>query len=334
MQRVAVNAIRHVAAPRVAGLSFRGDPRNLPLRPGFPQETHGTAQPPLVLVLDVDETLWRSHVPGLHKTQRRFAHDFVVEIKTAGVIGTSITSEDDLPPPSFITPDTGKLETHEIHVSLRPGLAKFFEWILSRRSEGVIEGPWIFTQGSTNYLNALLPRIDPTAEIFGDRVLTRSSCHRFQNPWPWVHKDLSQVPCGEDKGSHPERVILVENNAMSGLLNPDHLLMVHDWIGMNKFDRELSRVSATLDEVILQQRTHENSPPGSYAERLREITPAHDEFREELERLHRCVTNAPLAGQTDDQAVSEVWKQAVRAKTKLIGQQSAFLKTRPVREGR
>lgn len=288
------------------------------------------AQPPLVLVLDVDETLWRSHVPGLHKTQKRFAHDFVVEIKTAGV-GTS--ARDDLPPPSFITADTGKVETHEIHVSLRPGLAKFFEWILLRRSEGVIEGPWIFTQGSTNYLNALLPRIDPTAEIFGDRVLTRASCHRFQKPWPWVHKDLAQVPCGEDQGSHPERVILVENNAMSGLLNPDNLLMVYDWIGGNKFDRELSRVSATLDEVISQQRTHGDSP-GSYAERLRDSTPGHDEFREELEHLHTCVTNAPLDGKTSDQAVSEVWHEVVRAKTKLIGRQSAFLKTLPVREGR
>jgi len=269
---------------------------------------HGATKPPLVLVLDVDETLWRSHVPGVHQTNKLFEHDFTVELRSQGEtsLPTSTTDNADEVKPSG--------QSTEIRVSLRPGLAKFFDWIQARRSEGVIEAPWIFTQGSTIYINALKEKVDPTGEIFGDRILCRGACTRLKRPWPWVHKDLTRVPCGEDGGEHPERVILVENNPMSGLLYPNHLLMVHDWVGGNKFDRELARVSATVDAVL-------EGSSGNYAETLRDITTGHEEFTQDLEKLHELVSNPPPKGKTANQAIKEVWGKAVKAKTRLIEQQ-------------
>jgi len=296
-----VNAMRHTTAPRVqACLShFRA--------------AHAAGQPPLVLVLDVDETLWRSYVPNVHKPSKPMAvePDFTVQLKSDGEVPTSATDMG----------DEGRMahafQENDIRVALRPGLAKFFKWIRERRSDGLIEGPWIFTQGSQIYLNALMPMVDPTGDIFGDRILTRAACTRLRTPWPWVHKELDRVPCGEDKGVHPERVILVENNPMSGLLYPDHLLMVHDWTGQNAFDRELKRVSATIDAVLADAK----GAPGDYAAKLRDATPGHDDFKQALEHLHGLVKLDQPPKKKPAQAIKEVWYKAVRAKTQLIEQQ-------------
>lgn len=305
MLQVGPKALRQATVPRLRACFQRF------------QGLHGAAKPPLVLVLDVDETLWRSHVPGVHRTNKDFEHDFKVELHLDenGETPTSTTE----PASSSDGPSPGAVGSHhkEIRVALRPGLDNFFEWIRRRRSEGVIEGPWIFTQGSTVYLDAVKAKVDPTGDIFGDRILCRGACTPLQRPWPWVKKDMTKVPCGEDGGAHPERAILVENNPMSGLGHPNCLLMVHDWVGGNKFDRELKRVMATLD-AVLDDTTGE---PGDYARTLRDITPGHGDFAKDLEHLHECVSVAPPKGKTANQAIKEVWIKAVKAKTRLIEQQ-------------
>lgn len=275
--------------------------------------TTACKRPPLVLVLDVDETLWRSYVPNVHKPNKLMAvePDFTIQLRTDGEVPTSATDS------SGEVSRASTVQQNDIRVALRPGLSKFFEWIIKRRAEGLIEGPWIFTQGSNLYLNALLPFVDPTGEVFADRVLTRGACARLRPPWPWVHKHLTRVPCGEDKGEHPERCILVENNPMSGLLYPDHLLMVHDWTGSNVFDRELKRVSNTIDAVL--RETEGDS--ADYAKTLSRLTPDVDKFQKALEGLHEIVKSEP--SKKAPQAIKEVWIKAVRAKTKLIQQQPA-----------
>jgi len=304
MRHVGADVLWHAAAPR-----YWTRLRSRPFH-------EAAQQPPLVLVLDVDETLLRSHVPGVHQPQKLFEYDFACKVQSGGEMLTS---------PTMSRIDTvndqerqaASLQTSEVHISLRPGLFNFFEWIRTRRSEGAIEGPWIFTQGSRHYLDALMPNIDPTGDLFQGRVLTREACTRLKRPWPWVHKELNRVPCGEDRGEHPERVILVENNPMSGLLYPDHLLMVHDWVGGNKFDRELVRVSATIDAVLSES----SGEPGDYAAKLTSSTVGHDRFKKELDRLHQSVVHPLPPDKTKDQAIKEVWWKAVRAKTRLINQQ-------------
>lgn len=277
-----------------------------------------TAKEPLILVLDVDETLWRSHVPGVHKHKPPAKFDFKVEINaggermtsapTAWTSSTSSSSQADSE-----TKEQGR-QSKTCHVTLRPGLKKFFNWIVERRSQGVLEGPWIFTQGSSRYLNAVIPQIDPDGEVFGDRILTRGACLRMQSPWPWVHKELTQVPCGIGEQARTERVILVENNVMSCLLYPDNGFMVHDWTGDNAFDRELRRVSTVLDDVL-------SEPSGDYASRLAAITPGHQHFREEMAHLHECILRGLPAGQNKDEAIKDLWWQALKAKKRLLDQQ-------------
>merc|ERR1719498_1713718 len=120
--------------------------------------------------------------------------DFTIQLRTDGEVPTSATDS------SGEESRASTVQQNDVRVALRPGLSKFFEWIKTRRAEGLIEGPWIFTQGSSLYLNAVVPQIDPTGDLFanGDRILTRGACTRLQKPWPWVHKELDRVPCGED----------------------------------------------------------------------------------------------------------------------------------------
>lgn len=160
----------------------------------------------------------------------------------------------------------------------------------------------------------MIPQLDPEGELFGDRILTRGACVRMETPWPWVHKELSQVACSTGSQVDTKRVILVENNVMSCLLYPDNGLMVHDWTGNNAFDRELRRVSTILDEVLA-------APSADYASRLASLTPGHEHFCQELAHLHDCIKRGPPAGKQKDEAIKDVWWQAVRTKRRLLDQQ-------------
>merc|ERR1719424_1985180 len=286
-----------------------------------PRWAHSVAKPPLVLVLDVDETLWRTHFPD-NKIQRTFHDDLKVISIEMNSQGQSMTTKTGAWTSSRADLDetTEALPSSEILVAPRPGLDQFFEWVRKRRSEGVIEGPWIFTQGSKRYIRAVVSELDPSGEIFGKRILTREDCTRMIKPWPWVHKDLSQVACGEDEASHPERVVLVENSAMSGLTYPRNQIMVHDWTGLADdapSDKELARVCNTLDSVLAEAE----GEPGNYAERLARITPGLKEYTKALEKIHVAVGKNPPKGKSAGDAVKELWFKAVRAKTKLINQQ-------------
>lgn len=280
-------------------------------------------QAPLALVLDVDETLWRTYIPGISKTKKLPSCDFVVELDhsdksqklTAWEQAAWTSSRHETGENTEEKPPDARTKRIEIQVSMRPGLDEFFDWIRERRSEGVIEGPWIFTQASDKYLRAMLPEVDKTGEIFGERILTRGSCTRMRKPWPWVHKDLNQVPCGVDRGAHPERVVLVENNVMSCLHYPRNSLIVHDWIGdHSKPDTELRRVSSTLDALLLETK----GAPGSYAERLAAVTPGHLDYEEALADLRERVEEELPEGKAPADAIRSVWRRALKAKYRLL----------------
>ncbi|CAK0894039.1 unnamed protein product [Prorocentrum cordatum] len=128
---------------------------------------------PLVLLLDLDETLLRPRIPQVHK------YDLAS-------VDLSIT----IPVNDGVHCD----------LSLRPGLARFFEWIRERRRAGRLEGPWLFAQGHSAYVTAVLAELDPEKDIFSDRVLSKDdACTPTKTPW--VLKDLTKVACSGGGGA-------------------------------------------------------------------------------------------------------------------------------------
>merc|ERR1712176_632449 len=98
-------------------------------------------------------------------------------------------------------------------------------------------------------------------------------------------------------------VVLVENNPMSILLHPTNSLLVQDWRGDGAFDRELARVTAILDAILLER----NGEAGDYAGRLAEVTPGFPAFQQELEYLLSRVRSEPPSGKSHDVAIIELW---------------------------
>lgn len=182
--------------------------------------------PPLVLVVDIDETLLRPRILPQHSNRKlaRVDHKLTIDV------GDGVHCE----------------------ISVRPGVDAFFDWIRDRRSAGVIEGPWIFAQGARPYVDAVLSKLNPEGDVFSTRLLTHEDCTRVKVPG-YVLKDLTRVP-SDDIGATPglSRVILVDNNSMSAILHPMNTLMIRDYRGLETEDQdaELERITDTLDELI------------------------------------------------------------------------------------
>jgi len=223
-------------------------------------------QRPLVLALDLDETLVRVCCKGVHHNRKLDQVDFEVLVDVGE-------------PPKHMTFECG--------VALRPGLGRFFQWIQDRRREGLIEGPWIFTTSTPNFTKAILRKIDPGGHIFSMRVLTRQACIPTRMPG-FLLKDLASVPCKESVADR--RKVLVDNNPVSCILNPDNAVLVRDWLGDNPEDGELARVRHLLDVVVKGKGEGGIGCPSEedandYAGRLARLTPGHGKFLERLKAL-------------------------------------------------
>lgn len=276
-------------------------------------EPRSAIGPPMVLVLDVDETLWRTRIEGQGDNAKLSKVDFVVDLSVDG---------DAAPEPLTSAPTSNPFKkvtvsgAVECHISLRPGLHAFFDWMRQRRREGSIEGPWVFTQGSDRYVKAVLSKVDPEGEMFGDRVLSRNACTRMNQPWPWVHKELAAVQQHSETEIKQEQIVLVENNVMSVLMHPSNSVIVQDWRGDGKHDVELGRVSALLDAALFDESSGE---PGDYAGRLAEA-PGHPRFRKDLAMLRERVASelSSVAGKRRELAIREVWMEALKVKSRFL----------------
>lgn len=161
----------------------------------------------------------------------------------------------------------------------------------------------------------LFSEMDPDGSLFGNRILSRRSCSPLRKPWPWVLKDLSKIKGADEL----HRVVLVDNNAFSAVLNPDNSLMVRDWNGDDRPDNDLERVSREIDALL------SGGSDANYAGRLAAQTPRHEEFRSGLKKLHDLVTSANVAqaaAKDTQQAVLKVWVRTCRVKQRLLGLQS------------
>eukprot|EP00930_Biecheleria_cincta_P105449 TRINITY_DN98170_c0_g1_i1.p1 TRINITY_DN98170_c0_g1~~TRINITY_DN98170_c0_g1_i1.p1 ORF type:complete len:299 (+),score=38.85 TRINITY_DN98170_c0_g1_i1:21-917(+) len=255
---------------------------------------------PVILVLDLDETLLRSKVEWEHPRRKLAWVD--VRIYLNGI---------------------------QCSACFRPGLGEFLDWIKLRRDAGLIEGPWVFSAGARVFVDAMVQEMDPSGDLFGGRVLSKESCTPFRYPWPWVFKDLSKIPFGTTDvaaGRAPNlaRTVLVENSSLSCMMFPDNALLVHDWLGNTSEDNELARVSALIDGLI--QREAEEVT-GSYAGHLARA-PGHAEFRTRLAQLvQRLEEPAPTAAELRD-AQREVLLKARAAKEPLLGLSPAHVQCR------
>jgi len=247
---------------------------------------------PIILVLDLDETLLRPKIERAHPLRKLSRID--VRVYLEGGIQCS--------------------------ASFRPGLDEFFQWIRARRDSGLIEGPWIFGQGAKVYVDAMVRELDPFGDLFEGRVLSNEACTPLTKPWPWVLKDLSKIPCGSGGGGAENlpRTVLVENNSLSCMLCPGNSLLVRDWLGNdNEEDNELARVSALIDELIEKEAKEHTG--GNYVGHLASSMPGYSEFRERLALLGNRFEEPPPAGASLKDAYGEVWREARLAKEALLG---------------
>lgn len=247
---------------------------------------------PLVLLLDLDETLLRPRIPKVHK------YDLAsVDLSVTIPVNDGVRCD----------------------LSLRPGLGAFFDWIRERRSAGRLEGPWLFAQGHAAYVNAVLAEVDPEKDIFSDRVLSKESCTPTRTPW--VLKDLTKVPCSGGGGAGSlQRMVLVDNNTMSCILAPENTLMVRDWLGAGAADAELERVSQVLDGLM--ERALEDAASGrqaDYAGHLVQTMPRYPEFQRRLRDLRRRIDEPAPMGMSLRELHKELWNEACDAKRELLG---------------
>jgi len=256
---------------------------------------------PLILVLDLDETLVRTKIQGVHKARKLVTEDFNVVINVNNGVPCS--------------------------VSKRPGVGAFFDWIRERRKEGLIEGPWLFGQGKKEYVEAVLSKLDPDREIFGDRLLTKEYCIQLQTPWPWVVKDLATVPIDKTAGdakpgaAHVQRMVLVDNFPVAATLCPGNTLMVRDWLGDDRPDREFARATALLDSVIEGARSGAGGrAPDDYAGRLVDAMPGHAELQRRLATLKQFLDDGyqPGRGSVKD-VLQQVWAESCEMKQVYLG---------------
>lgn len=221
-------------------------------------------QPPLTLVLDVDETLLRCRIEGYHSGRKLAKVDATQRIE--------------------ISAPNGELAiTRGCDLSFRPGLADFLSWIRKRRVDGAIEGPWLFSAGEECYIQAVLKEIDPDGDLFGDRLLTKEDCTPCATPGMYL-KDLSRVP----SLGGTARTILVDNSPVSCVLNPESSILIHDWLADGEHDTELYRVMSLVDDALAR-----GGVAGNYANLISSITMGHAMFMKNLADLRDVISAEP-----------------------------------------
>lgn len=197
----------------------------------------------------------------------------------------------------------GPSSSTRCHVSVRPGVDEFLAWIQERRRQGVIDTPWIFTTSTAQYTKAILRHLDPGGRVFGLNVLTQPACTSPRLPGFFL-KDLAHVP-PRHNDADLRRKVLVDNNPVSCVLNPDHSVLVRDWLGKDEPDEELARVSALLDTVLMEGRC---GPQVDYASALSRLVPGHASYRERLKAL-----GEGLEAEPDGSGGAPALREAMRA---------------------
>ena len=94
----------------------------------------------------------------------------------------------------------------------------------------------LFTAAADSYAKAVGALLDESGELFGSRVLTRSHCTPLDAVFV---KDLSRL------GRPLERVVLIDDNIASCMLQPDNAIPVRPFFG-DRSDGELGALVPLL----------------------------------------------------------------------------------------
>lgn len=198
-----------------------------------------TYQSDLVVVLDMDECLIHSKFLG---SGSRYAHQMLRKQTKPGLSngGKSVDTF------TITLPDRQHVLVHE-----RPYLREFLKQVSSRYETH------IFTAAMAVYAKPLLDTLDPNGEIFTN-IWYRDSC-TFKSTKPHAYvKDLGDLNDGScNIGNRKQssgtairlnRTVLVDNNPMSFLANPENGILVSSFYD-DVHDKTLPAVVDLLDEL-------------------------------------------------------------------------------------
>jgi CTD small phosphatase-like protein 2 len=178
----------------------------------------------LVVVLDMDECLIHSQFFSPHAA--RLAHQLPHNHASSWNYSTSSSSKR-VESFRFTLPD-GDV----VHVNKRPHLKTFLQHVCSRFETH------IFTAAMEVYAAPVLDHLDPTGTMFAQRWYRE---HCLYQDGAYV-KDLSAL------AKPPHRTVLVDNNPLSFLANPENGILVNNFYN-DPDDTTLFAVLDLLDEL-------------------------------------------------------------------------------------
>lgn len=188
-------------------------------------------QSDLIVVLDMDECLIHSQFLSSPAAARVFAHQLLQQRRQQSSSTKSAVCE------SFrVTLPDGDL----VHVNVRPGLFDFIEKVTAKFETH------IFTAALPIYANPVLDRLDPDRTRFAGRWY-RDSCTYDPPPngsGAFV-KNLTRLPFNRQQLG---RTVLVDNNPLSFLANPDNGILVDNFYN-DASDTSLAAVWDLLEEL-------------------------------------------------------------------------------------
>jgi len=124
-----------------------------------------------------------------------------------------------------------------ICVIQRPGAVAFLKWLAQPAIEVAV-----YTAGLAHYADNVVTFLDPERKIVS-RVLSRDDCVLTPHG-ALLSKDLRKLT------SNLHRVVLVDNNPTSFLMQPRNGILVNDWRGHCVDDNELDRVKQILEKLL------------------------------------------------------------------------------------
>lgn len=226
----------------------------------------------LVVVLDMDECLIHSRF--LQGPGAKYAHQ-VQQKGNSSVDGQTTKSVDTF---NITLPDGERVLVHE-----RPHLHDFLREVSSKYETH------IFTAAMEVYAKPVLKMLDPHGDIFTG-VWYRESCQLDNKIGAYI-KNLSlfceSCDCEQERQQRLNRTVLVDNNPLSFLANPEHGILVSSFYD----DSRDSTLPAVLD-LLHELDKHED---------VRPVLDARFRLRQALQDISR---DRPFAGrhqQIDEQ---------------------------------
>lgn len=187
----------------------------------------------LVVILDMDECLVHSQSLQSPRAPQVYAHQQQLFQKRRSSSSAGRTARADFF--QFTLP-----EGERFHVRVRPGLYDFLQKVCSKYETH------IFTAALQKYADPLLDHIDPHQSLFAGRWY-RDSCE-FDRERRINIKNLANLPILPQL----DRAVLVDNNPLSFLANPNNGILVSSFLG-DPSDNDLEKVWMLLEDLNGEQ---------------------------------------------------------------------------------